>query len=89
MGALTAPKVSKWFRAGAVASMGVVASSGAIIGAVGTCTGDCIGVVAGAGAIIGAVGTCTGDCIGMVAGAGAPKEAVCSRGETAELISGV
>ena len=68
MGALTAPKVSKWFRAGAVASMGTVA---------------------GAGAIIGAVGTCTGDCIGVVAGAGASKEAVCSRGKTAELISGV
>ena len=48
-----------------------------------------MGAVVGAGAIIGAVGTCTGDCIGVVADAGAPKEAVCSRGETAELISGV
>ena len=48
-----------------------------------------MGVVASAGEIIGAVGTCTGDCIGVVAGAGVPKEAVCSKGETAELISGV
>ena len=45
------------------------------------------GLTAGAVASKGTVATC--DCIGMVGDAGAGAEAVCSRGLTAEFISGV